>query len=285
MPVTIHRWFNTVDEQIHYYQACNFSDNNRDIFIAVGNTSKWKNWILKLLDYRNGGKNFGILVDVANGDTKACVETVRFLSQRIEDINIMAGNVATRSAFKRLQDAGANFIRVGIGGSSICATRLNTGFGVPTLTSIFDCAKVKDSAYLVADGGIEYNGDILKAMAAGADMVMCGKLFAATSMSGGMKHYDENAKEPNAVCYSGMASKEAINRLTSTKSVLSIEGISGLIPYTGETGDVVQGILGNLQTALSYYAGCRNWYEFKRNVKFLEVTPQGWQESETRITL
>ena len=166
--------------------------------------------------------------------------------------------------------------------NSICSTRLNTGFGVPTLTSIFDCAKVKDSAYLVADGGIESAGDICKAMAAGADMVMLGKMLAATSLSNGEKVDVDGQK---FVRYSGMASKEANEKLKSKKSIVSIEGVSGLIPYTGETEEVVQNIIGNLQSAVAYYAGCRNWKEFRRSVKMVEITQQGWEESKTRVNL
>jgi IMP dehydrogenase len=166
--------------------------------------------------------------------------------------------------------------------NSICSTRTKTGFGIPTLTSIMDCAQVKDKAYLVADGGIESSGDICKAMAAGADMVMVGKVLAATSLSSGEK-VDVDGKK--YVRYSGMASKEAIDKLKSKKSVVSIEGVSGLIEYTGETEDVVEGILGNIQTAMAYYAGCKNWREFKRDVKLIEITSAGWDESKTRVTL
>jgi IMP dehydrogenase len=280
MPVTIHRWFKSVEDQIKFYNECNFSLEDYDVFIAIGNLCKWEGWIERLLSYRRSNdKKFSVLIDVANGDTKATIETVKYIKSHY-DVNIMAGNIATKSSFARLQESGADFIRVGIGGGSICETRTRSGFGVPTLTSVIDCAKEKSTSYLVADGGISYPGDICKAIANGADMVMCGNLFASTSLSSGEK-VELNGKK--YVRYHGMASKESIIKLNSNKSVVSIEGVSGLIPYTGETETVVTELLGNLQTAVSYYGGCRNWYEFRRRVKMNEITNAGWEESKTRV--
>jgi IMP dehydrogenase len=281
MPTTIHRWFDTPEDQIKFFESCSWVTSESSCFLSVGMKSKWESWIRKLINYRfETGRYFSILVDVANGDTKGCVETVKWIKTLDPNVIIMAGNVATRSGFARLQDAGAKFIRVNIGSGSICSTRINCGFGVPTLTAIMDCAKVKEYSYLVADGGIEYPGDICKAMAAGADMVMIGKMLAATSLSGGEKIDIDGEKY---VRYSGMASKDAIEKLKSQKSAISVEGASGLIKYTGETEDVVNGIFGNLKSAMAYYAGCRNWKEFQRKVKFLEITSQGWEESKTRL--
>jgi IMP dehydrogenase len=162
--------------------------------------------------------------------------------------------------------------------------------GVPTLTTVLDCAKVKDTAYLISDGGIETPGDICKAMAAGADMAMLGKMLAATSDSGGAKcdvdgNITENESEYTYVQYSGMASKEAIRKLGSKKSSVSVEGVSGLIPYTGPTEDVVTGILGNMRSSVAYYGGCRSWDEFRRKIKIVEITSAGWNESLTRVKI
>lgn len=291
MPVTIHRWFDHAGYQLNFYTKCAFQKSDRNIFMAVGTVSKWKRWIDTLIqNRREPSRNFGILVDIANGDTRASEETVRYIRENDPDVNLMAGNVAKKNGFERLQDAGANFIRVGIGGGSICATRTATGFGMPTLTSVMDCAKNKRGAYLVADGGIEYAGDIAKAIAAGADMVMAGKLFAGTDLSGGEKYNNKFEIEPDPeewkwVKYSGMASKEAISKLKSKRSVVSIEGVSGLVPYIGKTSEVIEGILGNLQTAVSYYAGCKDWEYFRSKVKFMEITTQGWGESITRVKI
>jgi IMP dehydrogenase len=281
-PTTIHRWVKTPEEQFDFFVKCKIQ-NAVDCFLAVGILAKWKAWIDSLLELRKeSGKSFSILVDVANGDTKSAIDTVRYIKDRAPLCKIMAGNVATKSGFRRLQEAGAEFIRVGIGGGSICSTRLATGFGIPTLTSVMDCASVRDNAAIIADGGIEHSGDICKAMAAGADMVMVGKMLAATSLAGGEQYDLEGHKY---VRYSGMASKEAVDKLQSKKSAISIEGVSGLIPYTGETQEVMNNIIGNLLSAVAYYAGCRNWKEFRRSVKFLEITQQGWEESKIRVVL
>lgn len=292
MPITIHRWFNSAEEQIQFFESCNLKNNLQHCFFAVGIVDKWKNWIDALREYREKyGVCYGILVDTANGDTKASVETVKYVRDTFNaTTNIMAGNCATRSGFARLQDAGANFIRCGVGGGSCCETRTVTGMGVPTLTTVLDCAKVKDTAYLISDGGIETPGDICKAMAAGADMAMLGKMLAATSDSGGAKcdvdgNITENESEYTYVQYSGMASKEAIRKLGSKKSSVSVEGVSGLIPYTGPTEDVVTGILGNMRSSVAYYGGCRSWDEFRRKIKIVEITSAGWNESLTRVKI
>lgn len=280
---TIHRWFDSPQAQINFFRGCEIEMSPR-CFLAVGNISKWKEWIDVLLEERKKYL-FSFLVDVANGDTESCIRTVEYIRKKMGNDafgNIIAGNVATKSGFRRLQDAGANFIRVGIGGGSICSTRINTGFGIPTLTSVMDCASVKDSAFIIADGGIESSGDICKAMVAGADMVMIGKMLAATSLSNGEKLDVDGHR---FVRYSGMASKEANEKLKSKKSIVSIEGVSGLIPYTGKTEEVFKNIIGNLQSSVAYYAGCRNWKEFKRSVKMVEITQQGWEESKTRVNL
>jgi IMP dehydrogenase len=295
LPTTVHRWFKTVDDQIAFVNDLNY--DNVCCFVSVGIVSKWKVWIDSLLEFRIKSKrSFGILIDVANGDTKAVVDTIKYIrtaSGQLFNINIMAGNVATKSGFSRLQDAGADFIRVGIGGSSICATRLNIGVGLPTATSIFDCSKVVDKAYLIADGGISHNGDICKAIAAGAHMAMCGKLFAATDLANNKKYDKDMVLEaqypynhgfiPKYCKYRGMASKEANALLNSKKTNVSIEGVEGLIPYKGKTEDVINEMIGNLQSAVAYYGGCRTWDEFRRKVKFVEITSNGWEESKTRV--
>jgi len=294
MPATVHRFFPNVSEQIHFLEET-FDPvelvHGSKIFVAVGSVYKWKDWIDSLLEYRESKDlNFGILVDMANGDTAACVDTVKYLTDvKCFTGNLMAGNVATKSGLERLWEAGANFIRVGIGSGSICSTRINTGFGIPVFSSLLDCASIKpDACYIVACGGCEEPGDILKAIAAGADMVMCGKLFAATSLAGGAtytKDLKETLKEDEKYykAYHGMASAKAQELIGSEEHKASIEGVSGLVRYSGRTEDVVQGILQNLRSAMTYYAGVTNWNEFQRKTKFLEITPAGRKESETRV--
>lgn len=290
-PVTVHRLFNSPQEQMEFVRPWLRNAVSEKVFIAVGSLYKWKDWIDYLIGLNLKRKNrFSFLVDIANGDTKACIDTVKYIREQMSPypVNIMAGNVATGSGYEHLMQAGANFIRVGLGGGSICSTRLQTGFGVPVLTSVLDCAHKKHpNAYIIADGGIEYAGDICKAIAAGADMVMCGKLIAGTSLSYGAK-FDEEGRQTadlsqvKFVNYYGLASKTALNKLRKT-AVGSIEGVDGLIPYTGDTLEVLEGILANLRQSMTYYGGCTNWDDFRRHAKFVQISPTGLTEGLTRV--
>jgi len=190
--------------------------------------------------------------------------------------------------------------------NSICSTRLNTGFGVPLLASVEDCATQKDGAYLIADGGVKYPGDIPKVITFGADFVMSGRMWASTDLAPGacydkernyLCRYDEIDNELNredadryagslyrdSVAYKkyrGMASKEA------RKGVLkdsSIEGVSGLIPYVGRTEDFVKDFTNNMNASLSY-AGAYNWKEFRMNAKKIRISSASWSESQTFVT-
>jgi len=173
--------------------------------------------------------------------------------------------------------------------NSICSTRIRTGFGVPTLTSVMDCAEIKsDTTYLIADGGIENYGDICKSIVCGANMVMVGKMLAATDLSSGTKYTNslyltEDESQYAWVQYRGMASKEAAMKLNLNATGISVEGASGLIPYTGKTEEVVSEIFQNLKSAMAYYGGCTNWIDFARKVKYNEITQSGWEESKTRL--
>jgi IMP dehydrogenase len=271
---TIHRFFDSVGDQVDFYRKCNFKYPRR-VFISVGSVHKWEDWIDNLLDM---AEDFGILVDMANGDTKTCIDTVAYIRSRRTLKNIMAGNIATRSAYEHLAEAGANLVRVGVGGGSICTTRLKTGFGVPVFTSVLACCGAKiDGVYIIADGGIEHAGDMAKAMAVGADGCMLGKLLAGTSLSGGHK------LDNGMVVYNGAASRDARSKL-GEKNSGSIEGVEGQIPYTGTTEDFLGDWCENLRSAVSYYGGCRNWKDFSRTSKFVEITSTGLMESGIRVS-
>jgi len=173
--------------------------------------------------------------------------------------------------------------------NSICSTRGTTGFGVPTLESIasFSQYVMKDS-FLIADGGIRTAGDACKAMAAGASMFTLDRLLAATDLASGTKYNKDLQVTPNRdeyvwAEYRGMASAAVQNKLEQDSS-RSIEGVSGLIPYTGTTEEFIEGFLENMRSSVAYYAGCRSWVEFQRYVKFVEMTSNGNAESQTRIS-
>lgn len=446
--VMVHRYFKNYKEQLEYAYQPQSSDYR---FFAVGSIVKdsGRKWVDGLLE--NGIKHF--VVDMAHGDSSACVNTVKYINKQIDDSGkIIAGNVATKSGFRRLEEAGSWAIRCGIGcgcftpntlvmtsekvlvpiqylnigdmvythtgevkkiigvlsyeteedivvinnkiectknhefyvlhkkyekiinkeniskfaewiqaknliddymlikldnkhisfnpipiksvntkkysgivydltvednhsynvfnilvHNSICSTRLNTGFGVPLLTTLEDCALVRDSAYIIADGGVKHPGDISKAIAFGADFIQTGRMFASTDLAPGncydkeknivcsyreinnkMKKTNNNGRKQFLVCnedfvaykqYRGMASAEA------RKGVLkdsSIEGVSGLVPYTGKTEDFVKNLKNNLRASLSY-AGAKNWHQFRRNVKCIRISNASLAESQTHV--
>lgn len=178
--------------------------------------------------------------------------------------------------------------------NSICATRLNTGFGVPLLTSIEMCATKKNTAILIADGGIKYNGDIPKLISVGADMVMSGRMWASTSLSPGdcyderknfLCKYNEMTEEMERRTrykrYRGMASNDS--RRDGGKKDSSIEGVSGLIPYTGSTEEFVRNLKENLRAALAY-GGALDWSIFRRNVKKILISEASVAEAATYVS-
>lgn len=161
--------------------------------------------------------------------------------------------------------------------NSICKTRNMTGFGVPTLQSVIDCNKAKDHVEfnLIADGGVMFNGDIMKAIAGGADMVMLGRMLSSTSLSGGEKIEDDTNKY---VVHVGLASSESRAKLGGKGS---IEGVSGLIEYTGETSEFFDQLLDNMASSMVYYGGCTTWKEFQERVEMVRITESGIRESLT----
>lgn len=178
--------------------------------------------------------------------------------------------------------------------NSICSTRLNTGFGVPLLTAVEDCAQVKDKAYLIADGGIKNPGDIAKAIAFGADFAMMGRMIAATDLGPGrcysaegdfvclynQMHLNDNESRTKFKEYRGMASREAREGVLK---YASIEGVAGIIEYKCTTEQFLTDIELNLRASLSY-AGASNWSEFRRSVKKIRITSASLSESMTHVT-
>jgi IMP dehydrogenase len=281
--VTIHRFFESANQQLSLLGlSLKKSTDLSRVFLAIGSKARYQDWIDTLIEvWHLTDYKFGFLLDMANGDTRTAIETVRYVREQCKNANIMAGNVATKSGYEHLTEAGANLIRVGIGGGATCTTRSKTGFGIPVLTSLLDCAQSKrEDTYLIADGGIEDTGDICKAMAAGADAVMCGKIFAATSLASGNVVVDKQTGY-SFKQYHGMASKKARAKLKNKTS--SIEGAEGYIQYTGETEEVFGDMLANLRSSMVYYGGCDNWRDFYRKAKFEEITPTGLTECGIRI--
>jgi IMP dehydrogenase len=219
-----------------------------------------------------------LCVDVAHGHHALMRHALKTLRNTIGyDIHIMAGNVATLEAFNDLADWGANSIRVGIGGGSICSTRIQTGHGVPTLQSVMDCSRSDRSVALIADGGIKTPGDIVKALAAGADFVMLGSMLAGTSESPGQVFYGDNGQYKS---YRGMASVEA--QIDWRGHTASVEGVSHTIPYKGSVVEILMGLEGSIRSGLSY-TGALNLSELRSKSKFIKQTAAGQTESSTHI--
>ncbi len=219
-----------------------------------------------------------VCIDVAHAHHIMVKRAIQRLRSKFgSDIHIMAGNVATLQAFNDLADWGADSIRVGIGGGSICSTRIQTGHGIPTLQSIIDCSASDRDALLVADGGIRNSGDIVKALAAGADFVMIGSLLAGTDETPGEIL---DTKEGKKKVYRGMASKEAQSAWRGRIS--SIEGVSHVVPYKGSVKGVLHDLGAGIRSGLSY-SGARSIRELQAKARFIRQTSAGAIESSTHI--
>ena len=217
-------------------------------------------------------------MDVAHGHHALVRAALKTLREELGDkVHLMAGNVATLDAFNDLADWGADSIRVGIGGGSICSTRINTGHGVPTYQSVVDCARSDRDAKLIADGGIKNAGDIVKALAAGADFVMLGSILAGTDESPGEIFTSENKKYK---VYRGMASRSAQMEWRGKSS--SPEGVSTTIPYKGSVVKLLEDITGNIKSGFSY-TGATSLEMLQSKATFIRQTPAGQLESSTHI--
>jgi len=220
-----------------------------------------------------------ICVDVAHGHHAIVRYALQVLRKTFgHDFHIMAGNVATLAGFNDLADWGANSVRVGIGGGSICSTRVQTGHGVPTLQSVLDCAASDRNAALIADGGIRNSGDIVKALAAGADFVMLGSLLAGTIESPGEAAYSLDGVRTKI--YRGMASKEA--QINWRGHVSSVEGVSSSVECHGPVSEVMDELARGIRSGLSY-SGAETIRSLQAKSRFIRQTAAGKTESSTHI--
>lgn len=224
-----------------------------------------------------------IVVDTAHGHSRPVIEMVKKIKKKYPEIDVIAGNVATAEGTRDLIEAGADAVKVGIGPGSICTTRVVAGAGVPQITAIYECA-AEASRFgipIIADGGIKYSGDITKAIAAGADVVMIGSLFAGTEESPGeIEIYQGRSYK----VYRGMGSLGAMKEGSSDRyfqegqEKLVPEGVEGRVPYKGPLADTVYQLIGGLRAGMGY-CGTRNIEELKTKTTFLRITPAGLRES------
>ena len=227
-----------------------------------------------------------IVIDTAHGHSEMVIREVKKMRTRFPDLELIAGNVATAEATKALIDVGVDGVKVGVGPGSICTTRVVAGVGVPQMTAIMDCATEtkKAGVPLIADGGIKYSGDIVKAMAGGADSVMIGSLFAGTEESPGETILFQGRTYK---VYRGMGSMEAMAAGSKDRyfqdeaeqdQKLVPEGIVGRVPYRGQLTDTVYQLVGGLKAGMGYL-GCPDIRALQTKPDFIQITPAGLKES------
>jgi IMP dehydrogenase len=229
-----------------------------------------------------------LIIDIAHGDSLNCINMLKYIKSNYPQHNVIAGSIATYDGARHMIDWGADGIRCGIGNSGICSTRLVSGFGVPSLTSVMDCATAirvsKTDTTLIADGGIRSSGDIVKALASGADMVMLGGLLAGTDESPGeiIRGYTKNmlGVTDTYKVYRGMASEEVHDSLNGDDVDYTPEGIVSKVPYKGPVSGVISKLVGGIRSGLSY-GGAYNLEELRLNAEFIRITNSGLVESGT----
>jgi IMP dehydrogenase len=261
----LHR-FMTIEENLTEFAAC-----TGDVFVSIGCNSAE---LERAEALRDKGANY-FCVDVAHAHAKYVGKTLKQLRVILSESCIMAGNVATYAGADYLASCGADIIKAGIGGGSVCSTRIKTGFGVPMLTCIQDCARTDRS--IVADGGIRTPGDIVKALAFGADFVMIGGMLAGTGPTPG--EVIKNAEGKLVKLYRGMASREAqedfLGQMSGWKTA---EGASTEVPYREDADYIIADIIGGLRSGLTY-AGADTISELQRKLNFVNITDSGRIES------
>ena len=270
-----------IAKRIQYPDACKDEHGRLRVGAAVGVGGDAEE---RMVELAKAGVDV-VVVDTAHGHSASVLSTVRLLKRRFPEVEIVAGNVATKEAVRDLIAAGADAIKVGVGPGSICTTRIVAGAGVPQLTAVAECASVAARAKvpIIADGGIKYSGDISKAIAAGASAVMIGGLFAGTEESPGETVLFQGRTYK---VYRGMGSMGAMERggrdryAQKDRPVQKLvpEGIEGRVPYRGTMSGVVYQLVGGLRSGMGY-CGCRTITEMQKRTRFIQVTQAGLRES------
>ncbi|MDQ0216523.1 IMP dehydrogenase [Oikeobacillus pervagus] len=224
-----------------------------------------------------------IVIDTAHGHSKGVQDVVREIRQAYPKLNIIAGNVATADATRELFEAGADIVKVGIGPGSICTTRVVAGVGVPQITAIYDCATEarKHGKAIIADGGIKYSGDVVKALASGGHAVMLGSMLAGTTESPGETEIYQGRRFK---VYRGMGSVASMEKGSKDRyfqedaKKFVPEGIEGRVPYKGPINDTIYQLVGGLRSGMGY-CGTANLKELRENAQFVRMTGAGLRES------
>ncbi|MFZ1331054.1 MAG: IMP dehydrogenase [Flavobacteriales bacterium] len=261
--------------------ACKDKHGRLRVAAAIGITS---DSLERAKALRDAGVD-ALVIDTAHGHSKGVIEMLKTIKAEMNAVDIIVGNVATAEAALILAEAGADAVKVGIGPGSICTTRIIAGVGVPQLTAVLDCAKALEGSGVpvIADGGIRYTGDIVKALACGAGTVMVGSMFAGVEESPGETIIYEGRRFK---AYRGMGSIEAMQQGSKDRyfqdmeddiKKLVPEGISGRVPYKGKLEEVVHQLVGGLRAGMGY-CGAGNM-EALKNARFIRITNAGMKES------
>jgi IMP dehydrogenase len=223
-----------------------------------------------------------LVIDIAHGHFKYLLETLSQIKSEFPQIDVIAGNVASAAGTRDLIAAGADAIKVGVGPGSTCSTRIVTGSGVPQLTAVMDCVEAANGIPVIADGGVRYSGDMVKALAAGASSVMLGGLLGGCEESPGLTRIKDGQK---VKVYRGMASYDAARNRQSAEKGYEVdldsyvpEGIETVMPYKGKVHEVIGQLMGGLRSGMSYL-GAHTLPEMVEKAEFVRISPAGWHES------
>ncbi len=268
-----------IEKMRKYPQSNKDADGRLIVAAAIGVTADVEDRVEALLD----AKADVLVIDTAHGHSEGVLQTIRRLRKDFPHLELIAGNVATYEATKALIDAGVSAVKVGIGPGSICTTRIIAGIGVPQITAIYDCARAAEGTGIpiIADGGIQYSGDIAKALGAGASCVMLGNLLAGTEEAPGemIIYQGKNYKS-----YRGMGSLGAMQAGSKDRyfqqnaKKLVPEGIEGRIPYKGHVSDVLFQLIGGLRASMGY-CGAKDIKAMNEETQFIQITGAGLRES------
>ncbi len=268
-----------IEKSIQYPNSARDKNGRLLVGAAVGTSANTLERVAALVEARADV----ITIDTAHGHSKGVLEMVARIKSKFPGITLIAGNVATAGATKALIDAGADVVKVGIGPGSICTTRVVAGIGVPQLTAIMDCAEAADKLgkRIIADGGIKYSGDIVKAIAAGGSAVMIGSLFAGTLESPGeVELYQGRSFK----VYRGMGSLPAMaagskDRYFQENAKKFVpEGVEGRVPYRGSVAEIIYQMKGGIRSGMGY-CGKHNIEELRTTSEFIRITNAGLIES------
>ena len=256
--------------------------NNLFVGAAIGTSREDLERARSLID--NGADL--ITIDTAHGHSEKVLNTLSKIKKIINNVPVCVGNIATGEAAKKLYNSGADVIKVGIGPGSICTTRMVAGVGVPQISAIMEVKKVlkKNKIKIISDGGIKFSGDIAKALAAGADAIMMGSIFAGTEESPGKKYKIKGKIYKN---YRGMGSIGAMSAGSANryfqknfkdKSKFVPEGVEGRVEYKGNISKIIYQLKGGLRSSMGYI-GAKNLKQISKNAKFIKITKAGFYES------